>query len=343
MQFAFTATTPLTFNKTLHSARSRPPSCSLDPSKPVEPTRNLSSTDRQYLSKIKARFFNARQRAAAAHGEDYESLTGEHEDCDVPVIPDDLDKMDDVLFDRGPENEGQAKLFGGWLDEAVAGRKANDSSITSTSTFTQKQKARLSSVKHSNRQQKVTESTAAAIQEADAAFAKAMNVFGRGMYPEASSLFAKAVQVIGEGSRLGGQYQLWQGQALDAAGNKKAAVALFNGLRKHRDSEVRKVARELLFIVTAPKLELDKTSFLEIPDIDEAKSALTSSLLNLSNFNTMRVSVFEKPPEPHSLQWYLDKEKPQKVEDHSGMQAAAVVGAILGTLIYMAASAPPPM
>lgn len=301
MFLAFTSNQfPLTTSRPAHPLV-KGPSCTLDPSLPVEPSRNLSATDRKYLAKIKAKFLNARRAAEAARSGDFNPP----EDDLVPVVPDDLDEMDDLIYDRGPENIGQAKLFGGWLDESVAGRKAG---------------------------------TSPQQEQAEIVFSKAMNLFGRGMYKQATALFAQATQLVGSETRLGGQYQLWQAQALDAAGDKQKATELFGSLSIHRDGEVRKVSRELLFIITAPKLQLDRNSFVQIPDIDDAKSPLTSTLLNMSNFNTLRTAPVEKAPERHSLQWYLDREKPQEVEDHSAVQAVAVAAAIVGTLAFMAVS-----
>lgn len=43
---------------------------------------------------------------------------------DLDGLPDDLDEMDDLLMGRGADNAGRVMMFGGWLDESVAGRKA---------------------------------------------------------------------------------------------------------------------------------------------------------------------------------------------------------------------------
>lgn len=308
--------------------------CELDPSRSVEPSRHLSATDRQYLAKIKAKFMNARQAAAAARGSDLDVTINGHADEELtPIVPDNLDEMEDILFDRGPENVGQVKMFGGWLDESVAGRKADDEGTTVSDV---KDPESDTSVER-NRPENV--STDEALKKSDIAFSRAMRLFGRGMYTEAKNLFKEATTLVGAESRLGGQYQLWEAQALDASGEKKAATKLLSKLNSHRDAAVRKVSRELLFIITAPPLQLDPGSFLEIPDIDEAKSPLTDAIL-WSNFGPLRTALVDKPPEPHTLQWYLDKEPPRKVEDNSKAQALAVAAAIVGTLAFMATSPP---
>lgn len=270
------------------------PACSLDPSRPIEPSQQLSSTDRSYLRKVKAKLHHA-QRARTAD-------VWDESDGSVPVIPDDLDVMEDMIYNRGPSQVGQAKLFGGWLDESLAGRKANTSNTN-----------------------------------ADTSFKRALKLFGRGSYAEAATLFHAAAQ---HGSNLSGQYALWEAQALDAAGRKRDAVALFTALCTHSDAEVRKVARELLFIVTAPRLPLNDSAFLPVPDIDDVLSpSLASSLGDMSSMATFRTMPVEKPPEPHSLEWYMERQPPvQSTPDNSLGQVLVVTLATLATLAFMAAS-----
>lgn len=332
MAHAFAPCPPLVPTGVRTTTRTRfRPLCALDPSKPTEPSRDLSATDRMYIAKIKDKLLNTRRAAAAARGDEINAFDPNADDGVFPETPEDLDKMEDVLFDRGPQNLGQVKMFGAWLDEAVAGRKAED--LQTGAADVDDAKSDLSVER--NRPQDV--STEAALERADAAFARAMRLFGRGMYTEAARLFSQASSLVGMHSRLGGQYQLWEAQATDAAGQKQAAVRIFQGLGTHGDAEVRKVSRELLFIITAPRLQLDPGSFLEIPDIDEAKSPLTNALL-LSNFGPLRTAPVEKPPEPHSLEWYMNRKLPPKVKDNSTAQAIAVAAAIVGTLAFMATS-----
>lgn len=341
LPLAFVPATPILISRSSHapcrkreSSKATQPECVLDPSLPMEPSQDLSQVDREYLSKIKARFMNARRRAAAA-GNDTDKIQQaiEHaEDSDTgPFLPDDLDAMEDILFDRGPNNVGQVKLFGGWLDEAVAGRKADDAGISAKDVD--------SPTSHLSVEQNKPESlsTEDAIQQADEAFNRAMVFFNKGMYTDATPLFAKSVSLVGAESRLGGQYQLWQAQALDASGKKKDASTVLLGLGTHADAEVRKVSREVLFIITAPRLQLDPGSFLEIPALDDSSSLVNQGLL-MSNFGPLRTALVEKQPEPHSLQWYMEKTPAPKTADNSGAEAIAVATAIIGTLAFMAAS-----
>lgn len=310
------------------------PRCAVDPSRPMEPSQDLSQTDRMYLSKIKARFLNARRRANAASSniDDIEQAIKRAEESDTsPFLPDDLDAMEDVLFDRGPNNTGQVKLYGAWLDEAVAGRKADNTSVNAKETE--------SPFSHLSVEQNRPDSLTAeqAVKQADESFSRAMMFFNRGLYDEATALFGRAVILVGAQSRLGGQYQLWQAQALDACGKKKEAAGMLTKLGAHSDPEIRKVSRELLFIITAPRLQLDPGSFLEIPALDDSNSLVNQGLL-MSNYGPLHTALMTKPPEPHSLQWYVEKDRRPKVVDNSGAEALAFATAIIGTLAFMVMS-----
>lgn len=277
---------------------------------------------------------NARRRAAAASSgsDDIQQAIERAEDSDTaPFLPDDLDAMEDILFDRGPDNVGQVKMFGGWLDEAVAGRKADHVGVSAKDVDSPTSELSV------ERNKPETLSTEDAIQQADEAFNCAMMSFNKGMYKDATTLFARAVSLVGADSRLGGQYQLWQAQALDASGKKKDASAVLLGLGAHADAEVRKVSREVLFIITAPRLQLDPGSFLEIPALDDSSSLVNQGLL-MSNYGPLRTALVQKQPEPHSLQWYMEKAPAPKTKDNSGAEALAVATAIIGTLAFMVAS-----
>lgn len=305
--------------------------CAIDPpSDPVPGSngRDLSATDREYLSKVRARLFNARRRTDSASKGSVGSSLVEHESLSPSDFPDDLDAMEDILFDRAPANAKQVRLFGGWLDESVAGRKADDPSVKPTSTTSNQDPVQDSS------QTELEKRTA----RADVIFRQAMILFNKGRYPRAAEAFDIATKLVGQGSRLGGQYTLWHAQAQDAAGEKALAANLLSQLSTHMDGDVRKVAAELHFIITAPKLQLDPGSFLEIPTLDESVSPNMQGVL-MSNFGPLPTAFVEKPPEPYSLQWYLEKTPPPKnVEDHSLSQALLLSVVIAGTLAYMVAS-----
>lgn len=242
-------------------------------------------------------------------------------------LPDNLDHIEDILYDRGPKNTNQVRLFGGWLDDAVAGRKASDPEVVASEMgnggqFDVESFHKISLTKEE------------ALERANDTFACAMASFNKGQYKEAVELYDEAVQYVGAQSRLGGQYQLWHAQALDAAGQKKDAAAVLETLRRHGDPDVRKVSRELLFIITAPKLEVEPGTFLDIPPLEEECSSRIETVLTRS-YGPLRTALMEKTPERYSLQWYLEKERAPKVVDHSKMDLVLVAAAIGFTLAFM--------
>ncbi|CAN8076668.1 unnamed protein product [Agarophyton chilense] len=304
--------------------------CSLDGH---GPSKDFSAIDKQYLEKVRARFTRRRRMADAAANRPSPDIT----DDDISMaanLPDDMDQMEDIIFDRAPNNANQVKLFGAWLDDALAGRKARKNLRPTDAAIAGSDQVDASVESH----KKPMLSAEAAVERSSAIFANGMMLFNRGLYRQANPMFAEAVSVVGQGSRLGGQYQLWHAQSLDAAGDKPTAATLLEQLRMHADADVRKVSRELHYIMTAPVLELEPGSFLEIPSIDDEPSSKASSILT-TNFGPVRTARIDKKPEPYSLEWYMEKDRPPKAaSDNSVLEAAFVLAAIFCTLAFMYAS-----
>ncbi|PXF48812.1 hypothetical protein BWQ96_01368 [Gracilariopsis chorda] len=291
--------------------------------------KGMSQVDKQYLDKIRARLTRRRRVAEAAARGDF-SENGDEEASMTASLPDDIDQMDDILFDRAPNNVNQVKLFGAWLDDALAGRKARKNLTPTDKAVSGSDQADASVQSH----KKASVSAEEAVEHSSAIFAKGMTMFNKGFYRQSTALFSEAAGIVGHGSRLGGQYQLWHAQSLDAAGDKRNAASLLESLRMHADPDVRKVSRELHFIITAPALELAPGTFFEVPSIDDEPSPKSAAILT-SNFGPLKTARVDKKPEPYSLEWYMEKERPPKVTDNSAMEAALITFAIFGTLAFM--------
>lgn len=288
--------------------------------------------DRQYIAKVRAKLLNARRTAKAAASDD---AIKEEFDVDTQFIaslPDNLDEMEDIVFDRGPKNANQVRMFGGWLDESLAGRKARDPNVVT--------KAEEGTQFDIYSTHKVTLTKEEAVRQANEAFASAMDAFNKGKYSVAVALYEDAVSLVGLESRLGGQYELWHAQALDAAGEKKRAAKMLQKLRSHSDADVRKVSAELLFIMTAPKLELEPGTFLDIPALDDDTRAGRLYPVLTSSYGPLRTALLTKKPERYSLEWYMQKERPPKVVDNSAMEFALIFAAVSFTLAYMLSTSP---
>lgn len=306
--------------------------CTHNPTEPQVPSKDLSSVDRQYLAKIKKKFLASRKAVKSVKG----NQTEEESDADAlftASLPDNLDEIDNIIFDRGPKNENQVRLFGAWLDDSVAGRKARDRNVRTAA-----ENAGLVEDEEIENDFLLTREEMTEL--ANDIFADAMDDFNKGKYKPAVTKYQRAVSLVGEDSRLGGQYQLWHAQALDASGDKKEAAKLLKGLRVHADSDVRKVSSELLFIMTAPKLEFEPDSFFSIPSLEDAPSSGRLSTVLTSSYGPLKTALVEKQPERYSLEWYLKKERPPKSSDNTTVEFLLVVASVLVTLAYMYTNSP---
>ena len=252
------------------------------------------------------------------------STIADSDDDYIASLPDDIDAMEDILFDRAPANANQVKLFGAWLDDAVAGRKTRK-----RISFTEKAVKGSENADTSVDSHKLDDlSEEEAVEKGKAYFDHAMLLFNKGQYRIAISSYKLAVDMVGVGSRLGGQYQLWHAQALDACGEKGAAVQVLQELLSHADSDVRKVSSELLFIVTAPALEFDAGTFLEIPTFDDERPVRPVGVLT-SAYGPLKTALLKKKPDRHTLEWYLEQERPPKVKENSAMETMLIAGAVV--------------
>ena len=118
----------------------------------------------------------------------------------------------------------------------------------------------------------------------------------RGRYDEATKLLNRGCYFAGVGTRRGGQMQLWLGQALSAAGRRGEALKLMDALKAHPDRDVRKVAKELLFIMKAPPLQLGEESRVSF-DMDEFDAEKSYERAPDGTIRRRDAAAFEKPPE----------------------------------------------
>lgn len=121
------------------------------------------------------------------------------------------------------------------------------------------------------------------------------------------------------------QYAIYLAQALQANGRKKEAVGLLKRCEGHPDSDVRKIADGVLYVMQAPELKLDSNMFVTIPKLEE-----------VDDWGSRRRSVEEKdpPPEKYSLEWYVEEAEKKKASrakapEPADPTAALVAGAAL--------------
>ncbi len=159
-------------------------------------------------------------------------------------------------------------------------------------------------------------------------FAAAMRAFNVGQYDTAAELFAAAVRVAGGAATpRGGRVALWLAQALDAAGERCAAVAELEELQVHADPNIASTAAELLFIVTAPKLELPRDAFVELPELGRPEKRYETHHLVSEGLGRLRK---KKQIEKYSLEWYAKQPRPSRKELDEGNRDPAGLLLIAG-------------
>ncbi len=133
--------------------------------------------------------------------------------------------------------------------------------------------------------------------EAMAAYTTGQTAFERGLYRDSMDWFEKALSLTSGQSALGGEIQIWQVTAYDAAGQKEAAVALCRKLSTHSNLETRQQSKRLLYILEAPKLQTRPEWLTQIPDLDPPAAATR----RYSAVGQPGSSAASKPKEPKSI------------------------------------------
>jgi tetratricopeptide (TPR) repeat protein len=91
--------------------------------------------------------------------------------------------------------------------------------------------------------------------------------FERGQYRQAVGHFETAVGLAKAATPLGGEIQIWLVNAYNAVGRSREAEGLCETLTRHPDLEVRKQAKNLLYILQAPQLRRPGNWMSQIPDL----------------------------------------------------------------------------
>ena len=124
--------------------------------------------------------------------------------------------------------------------------------------------------------------------------------FERGNYQQAIALLERARALAILETDLGGDILVWLANAYDAVGKTEEAIALCRSLKKHPPNTVRKSARYMLGIFTAPPLKklegvVSEVPILESPDRYQSKPAARPKSSNNSNQKPFREVPLEKP------------------------------------------------
>jgi hypothetical protein len=124
--------------------------------------------------------------------------------------------------------------------------------------------------------------------------------FESGNYQQAIALLERARALAILETVLGGEILIWLANAYDAAGKTDEAIALCRGLSKHPVGDVRKSARYILRILTAPplsKLEgvTSEVPILQFPDTYQSAPVARSTSQTNNSQKPFREVSLEKP------------------------------------------------
>jgi hypothetical protein len=98
-------------------------------------------------------------------------------------------------------------------------------------------------------------------------YAHGQDAFERGNYRVAVGHFEKAASLAKGATTLGGEIQMWLVNAYNAVGRQGEATALCEKLLRHPDTEIRRQAKNLLYILKAPQLKRPGNWMSQIPDL----------------------------------------------------------------------------
>jgi tetratricopeptide (TPR) repeat protein len=133
--------------------------------------------------------------------------------------------------------------------------------------------------------------------------------FERGNYHESVSQLEEACNLSVLKTKQGGEIQIWLVNAYDAVGRYDEAIALCRTLTKHPSEDVRKSARFILGILTAPKLAdlQDVTSTVSglkrLDDNREKNRGQGGSAPQNSNYSETKTLGSEAPVKARDDTW----------------------------------------
>jgi tetratricopeptide (TPR) repeat protein len=96
-------------------------------------------------------------------------------------------------------------------------------------------------------------------------YLEGVNKFEGGNYQQAIALLERAKALADINTTLGGNIAIWLANSYDAAGNTEAAITICRELKNHPSGKIRKSARFILGILTAPQIGKLEGLVSEVP------------------------------------------------------------------------------
>jgi tetratricopeptide (TPR) repeat protein len=149
-----------------------------------------------------------------------------------------------------------------------------------------------------------------------------------GQYREAVDNLEKASALMARNSRLGGEIDMLLVTAYEAAGRTEDAIALCQQLQRHPFFETSKQARQLLYILQAPKLRRPSEWMTEIPDL----GALSDNESKVHVTLKPRESSGKKPPNQPE---FVDLSQVNTSDNRFIWLGLIVIGLMLWYLVWM--------
>jgi tetratricopeptide (TPR) repeat protein len=158
-------------------------------------------------------------------------------------------------------------------------------------------------------------------------YLQGQDAFERGQYRESIDCFQRALSLTPESTALGGAMQIWLVTAYDAAERREEALALCRELRTHANYETRQQAKQLLYILEAPKLQLKPEWLTQIPELNES-----SNLPNYRSSNQRVAGQVSKKASSTGPRWSTEPMEPIEPRESSGFLSLAL-GVSLAMLV----------
>ncbi len=151
--------------------------------------------------------------------------------------------------------------------------------------------------------------------------------FESGQYRQAVENLEKAIALVNRNSRTGGEVQIWLVTAYEAAGRTEDAIALCEELKRHPFSETSKQARNLVYILKAPKLQRPREWMTQIPDL----GALSDNESKIRLAAGTKSSQSKKPTERE----FVDLSQVNTKDNRFIWVALITISLILGSLVWL--------
>jgi outer membrane protein assembly factor BamD (BamD/ComL family) len=137
-------------------------------------------------------------------------------------------------------------------------------------------------------------------QIASELYQEGVSNFESGNYQQAIAILERARALAVLETTLGGEILIWLANAYDAVGKTEEAIAICRNLKKHPTNSVRKSARYMLGILTAPQLSKLEGVVSEVPILDsrdhyQSKPVARSKSTSDTEKKPFREVSLEKP------------------------------------------------